>query len=442
MRFKASNEHIPLLTDKYEFTMLEAALESGVAGKKSVFELFTRRLPENRLYGVVAGTQRAIEAILKFTFDEEDLDYLSDFLKPSTIDYLRGFRFEGTVTGYREGDFFFPQSPIITIESTFAAGILLETILLSIFNYDSAVAGAASHIKLVAGNCKISELGSRRTNEISAVYAARAAYIAGFDSTSNLEAGRRWPEIPVYGTSAHAFTLAHETEVEAFEYQVKTLGVKTTLLVDTYDIEQGIRNAVEVAGVKLGAIRIDSGDPFVEVPKARALLNELGAVDTRIVLSGDMNRETIEALVKAGVEVDSFGVGTDVVTGGGAPSCSFVYKLVLIEREDGTMRPVAKKSSSKASVGGLKSAYREYNDDWTVKAEHIYVRTSANQLSALQVPYIVKGNLVSYFTLAEARELHKDNLRHAPKVAVEVIIDTVEEVEETVEETVEADILK
>lgn len=438
MRFKASNEHIPLLTDKYEFTMLEAALESGVAGKKSVFELFTRRLPENRLYGVVAGTQRAIEAILKFTFDEEDLDYLSDFLKPSTIDYLRDFRFEGTVTGYREGDFFFPQSPIVTIESTFAAGILLETILLSIFNYDSAVAGAASHIKLVAGNCKISELGSRRTNEISAVYAARAAYIAGFDSTSNLEAGRRWPEIPVYGTSAHAFTLAHETEVEAFEYQVKALGAKTTLLVDTYDIEQGIRNAVEVAGVKLGAIRIDSGDPFVEVPKARALLNELGAVDTRIVLSGDMNRETIEALVKAGVEVDSFGVGTDVVTGGGAPSCSFVYKLVSIEREDGTMRPVAKKSSSKASVGGLKSAYREYNDDWTVKAEHIYVRTAASQLSALQVPYIVKGNLVSYFTLAEARELHKDNLRHAPKVAVEVIIDAVEEIEETVE----ADILK
>jgi nicotinate phosphoribosyltransferase len=423
MRFK-TEEHIPLYTDKYEFTMLEAALKSGVAHDKAVFELFTRRLPINRLYGVVAGMERAIEAITKFRFSAEDLEYLGEFLDPATIDFLEKFSFNGNVIGYREGDFFFPHSPIITIESTFAEGVLLETILLSIFNYDSAVAGAASHIKLVSGNRKISELGSRRTNETAAVYAARAAFIAGFDSTSNLEAGRRWSEIPVYGTSAHAFTLAHETEVEAFEFQVAALGVGTTLLVDTYDIEQGIRNAVQVAGTGLGAIRIDSGDPFVELPKARTLLDELGAVDTRIVLSGDMNRESIAAIVEAGLPVDSFGVGTDVVTGGGAPSCSFVYKLVCIENKEGVMRPVAKKASNKASVGGKKTAYREYNDDWTIKAEHVYAtKVPSAQLTALQVPYIINGNVVNHFTITDARELHKETLKQVSLKEVPTIID-------------------
>jgi nicotinate phosphoribosyltransferase len=424
MKTRSTQNYTPLKTDKYEFTMLEAALESGVAHKKAVFELFTRKLPETRKYGVVAGTARAIEAISKFTFNEETLDYLSDFLKPSTLDYLKDFRFTGNVVGYREGDLFFPQSPIISIETTFGEGVLLETILLSIFNYDSAVAGAASHITAIAGGKQVSELGSRRTSEDSAVYAARAAYIAGFSGTSNLEAGIRWPEIPIYGTSAHAFTLAHPTELEAFTAQVKALGAGTTLLVDTYDIPEGIANAVEAAGTKLGAIRIDSGDPFVEVPRARKQLDELGAVNTKIVLSGDMNRETITNIVAADLAVDSFGVGTDVVTGGGYPSCSFVYKLVAIQmNDDKHLTPVAKKASGKASYGGRKTAYREYDENWKVVAEHILTddaQVNTSNFTALQEPYIVNGNIVKISTVTEARALHAENMDSIPTNDVQV----------------------
>jgi nicotinate phosphoribosyltransferase len=201
-------------------------------------------------------------------------------------------------------------------------------------------------------------MGSRRTHEQAAVAAARAAYVAGFAMTSNLEAGRRHG-VPTAGTSAHAFTLAHATELDAFRAQVATLGAGTTLLVDTYDTEQGIRNAVEVAGSALGAVRLDSGDPAVEVPRARALLDELGATATRIVVTGDLDEHSIAALVPTAA--DTFGVGTSVVTGSGAPTAGFVYKLVAVaqdDRPDSPCVPVAKRSAGKTTVGGRKWAYR------------------------------------------------------------------------------------
>lgn len=419
--------HIPLHTDLYEYTMLEAALESGVAHQKAVFELFTRKLPTDRVFGVVAGTQRAVEAILGFTFDKEDLDILSDHLKPTTIDWLEQYRFTGDVIGYREGDLFFPHSPILTIRATFAEAVLLETILLSIFNYDSAVAAAATILRVAAKDKGLSELGSRRVNEHAAVVAARAAYIAGFDSTSNVEAARQYPEIPVFGTSAHAFTLAHKTELEAFKSQVETFGVNTTILVDTYNIEQGITNALEVAGTALRAIRIDSGDPFVELPKARKQLDEAGAVNTRIVLSGDVDPESITAILDADLPIDSFGVGTCVVTGDGHPNCGFVYKLVAIQEEDGTWRDCAKTSSSKKSVGGEKTAYREYDENWIPVREVIAVDGylgdhELTELEPLQVQYIAGGNLVHLPTLTEARELNATVREALPVTEVETVL--------------------
>ena len=347
-----------LLTDRYELTMLDAALEAGLAGRRAVFEVFARRLPAGRRYGVVAGQGRLHRLLEDFTYGDAELAELEPFVSSGTRDWLRGRRFGGDISAYAEGETFFPGSPVLTVESCFGEGLLLETLVLSVLNFDSAIASAAARMVVAAGGRPLIEMGSRRTNEQAAVAAARAAYVAGFAMTSNLEAGRRHG-IPTAGTSAHAFTLAATDEKAAFRAQLQAQGVGTTLLVDTYDTEQGIRNAVEVAGPDLGAIRLDSGDLAAQTRRARALLDELGNPDTKVVVTGDLDEQSIAAL--AATPADSYGVGTSVVTGSGAPTAGFVYKLVSIAESDGTdapMRPVAKTSTGKATVGGRKWAAR------------------------------------------------------------------------------------
>jgi len=346
-----------LLTDRYELTMLEAALRSGLAERRAVFEVFTRRLPPGRRFGVVAGQGRLSGLLPQVRYDDEALRSL-DFLGDAVRAWLRDRPLGLEVTSYPEGELFVPGSPVVTVAGCFGEGLLLETLVLSVLNHDSAVASAAARMVLAAQGRPLLEMGSRRTHEQAAVAAARAAYVAGFAMTSNLEAGRRHG-IPTAGTSAHAFTLAHRTELEAFRSQVAALGAGTTLLVDTYDTEQGIRNAVEVAGTRLGAVRLDSGDPHVEVPRARALLDELGATATRIVVTGDLDEHAIAGL--APTAVDTFGVGTSVVTGSGSPTAGFVYKLVAVAQDDdpdSPCVPVAKRSAGKSTVGGRKWAYR------------------------------------------------------------------------------------
>ena len=417
-RRRVPDTHIGLLSDKYELTMLEGFIEAGMVDRKATFELFGRKLPAGRSYGVVAGTERAIEAILQFRFSEGDLDYLSDFLSPNTLEYLANYSYNGNVTGYNEGDYWFPFSPILTLNATLGEAVILETLLLSIFNYDSAVASAASQVTLAANGKHVMEFGSRRTSEQSAVVAARAAYIAGFDATSNLEAGRRYG-IPVFGTSAHAFTLAFNDEKKAFTAQVKAFGTDTTLLVDTYDITEGVNNAIEVAGTKLGAVRIDSGDPFVVIPAVREQLDILGATETKIVLSGDLDSESMKAIVEANLPVDSFGVGTSVVTGDGYPAAGFVYKLVSIEDDNGKMINVAKAASGgKKSIGGAKTAYREFDASWEVIGEHLITDDSGSPIfgdwERLQALYISNGNLVSLPQAETARAKHTANRKETP----------------------------
>lgn len=418
---------LALKTDLYEFTMLQSALESGVAHRKGVFELFNRRLPNGRKYAVTAGTARVIEAIPQFHFDETDLKFLSEYLNSETIDYLRNFSFQGTVYGYPEGELFFPFSPLLTIEATFGEAVLLETLLLSIMNYDSAVASAASRLRAVAKGLTLNELGSRRVNEDAAAVAARAAYIGGFDGTSNVLAAKLYG-VPVYGTAAHAFTLANESEKEAFAAQIRALGIGTTLLVDTYDIEQGIRNAVEVAGPELGAIRIDSGDPQVEIPSARTLLDSLGAPNTRIIFSGDVDYDILKEIADSGIPCDGLGIGSSVVTGDGHPSCGFVYKLVEMEYADGEMHPVAKKASGKASIGGRKRVYRAYDDDWNISEEHIFTYdpdgTEVKEMTRIQEVFIQNGRVVKLPTAEEARERHTASLQMFSGNDVEVVIHT------------------
>jgi len=360
-----------LLTDRYELTMIDAALRDGTAGRRCVFELFTRRLPAGRRFGVVAGTGRLLEALASFRFGEDELSWLraNSVVSPPTLDWLADYRFSGSISGYREGEVYFPGSPLLVVEASFAEGVILETLALSILNYDSAVASAAARMVSAADGRPLAEMGSRRTGERSAVAAARAAYIAGFTATSNLEAGRTWG-VPTMGTAAHAFTLLHDSEEEAFRAQVDAMGTGTTLLVDTYDITAGIETAVRVAGPQLGAIRIDSGDLGPVVSAARAQLDALGATSTKITVTNDLDEFTIATL--RATPVDSYGVGTSLVTGSGAPASGMVYKLVAFEGSDGAWVPVGKRSDGKATVAGRKVAVRSLDHGVAVE-ETVYV---------------------------------------------------------------------
>lgn len=414
------------LTDKYEITQLQAMLQAGKAHQKATFELFARSLPEGRRYGVVGGTARAIQAVKDFVFTQEQLEYLSKdpLINEETIDYLRNYSFKGKITGYQEGDLYFPYSPILTVEGTFGDAVLLETVLLSILNHDSAVMSAASRMSVAADGKPLIEMGSRRTHEESAVAASRAAYIAGFASTSNLEAGLRHG-VPITGTSAHAFTLAFENELDAFKAQVKALGKSTTLLVDTYNIEQGIKNAVEAAGTELGGVRIDSGDLREETINARKLLDELGATETKIVLSSDIDEFTISELLDNGTPVDVIGAGTRVVTGSGHPTAKMVFKLIEREDEWGNMVPVSKRATGKKSVGGYKKVYRTFHNGIITGEKFVgrndEIPTIADKETITEVQKVLADNGEFFISaVKEARELHKKVLTQLPKEALDV----------------------
>ncbi|WP_373994727.1 nicotinate phosphoribosyltransferase [Nocardioides sp. LS1] len=398
--------------------MLQAALKSGTAHRRSVFELFPRRLPEGRRYGVVAGVGRALDALERFHFDAADLAVLADVVDEPTLAWLADFRFTGDVWGYAEGEAYFPYSPLLVVEASFAEAVLLETLFLSIYNHDSAIASAASRMTLVAGDRPCIEMGSRRTHEEAAVACARAAYIAGFATSSNLAARSRYG-VPTAGTSAHSFTLLHDSEEEAFRAQVASLGTGTTLLVDTYDVAEAVRVGVEVAGTGLGAVRLDSGDLGVLAHEVRAELDALGATGTRILVTSDLDEFAIAGLAAA--PVDGYGVGTQLVTGSGHPTCGFVYKLVAREDDAGAMVAVAKRSKDKISIGGRKYALRRRNASGTAEAEVIGIGEAPvddGDDRALLVPLVEGGRVVGREPLDAARARHSAALAELP-VAVQ-----------------------
>ena len=412
-----------LMTDRYELTMIDAAMRSGTAFRPSVFEVFARRLPGARRYGVVAGTGRFLQRVAEFRFGDAELASLREHrvVSPELLDWLADYRFAGDIRGYAEGELYFPGSPILVVEGSFAEAVVLETVALSVLNYDSAVANAATRMTRAARDRPIAEMGSRRANEEAAVAAARAAYIAGFAATSNLAAGARWG-IPTMGTAAHSFTLLHDSEAEAFQAQIDTLGVGTTLLVDTYDIEQGIRTAVEVAGPGLGGIRLDSGDLAEVAGEARRLLDSLGATGTRITVTSDLDEYAIAGLQAS--PVDAYGVGTSVVTGSGAPAAGMVYKLVARQGDDGEWVGVAKHSQDKASKGGEKVAVRTLEQGVAVEEtvivtdEQARLDAAAERGRALQVPLVVGGEIderwLGHAGVESARERHEASVAELP----------------------------
>jgi len=416
-----------LLTDHYELTMLQAALHSGAARRHCVFEVFARRLPEGRRYGVVAGTGRLLEAVTAFRFGEDEIERLraADVVDSQTMDFLAGYSFTGDISGYAEGECYFPGSPLLVVEGTFAESVLLETVILSILNHDCAIASAASRMTNAAGGRPCIEMGSRRTHEWAAVAAARAAYIAGFATTSNLEAGRTHG-IPTAGTSAHAFTLLHDDERTAFEAQVACLGPGTTLLVDTYEVEPAVDLAVEIAGVGLGAVRLDSGDLLVQAREVRAQLDALGATGTRIVVTSDLDEHAIAALAAAPVNV--YGVGTCLVTGSGAPTAGLVYKLVARADDTGQVLDVAKLSKDKATVGGRKWAMRRLDARGQAEAEVIGTGEMPAPGSGhhpmharpLLVDLMRDGEIVADVSLGAARTRYEQSLAELPARALQL----------------------
>ncbi|TDE57601.1 nicotinate phosphoribosyltransferase [Nonomuraea mesophila] len=407
-----------LLTDHYELTMLQAALRSGAAHRRAVFEVFARHLPGGRRYGVVAGTGRVLDELERFRFGDEELTYLREHrvVDESTLAFLADYRFSGDIYGYREGELYFPASPIMIVEGTFAEAVLLETITLSILNHDCAIASAASRMANAAGKRPLIEMGSRRTHESAAVASARAAYVAGFASTSNLMAGRVY-EVPTAGTAAHAFTLLHDSERDAFEAQIASLGPETTLLVDTYDVAEAVRTAVELAGPKLGAVRIDSGDLAAAAQEVREQLDALGAFNTRILVTSDLDEYAIAALAAA--PVDGYGVGTSLVTGSGVPTAALVYKLVARETATGKLEAVAKRSVGKPSRGGRKEAYRLYDENGHCDTELITTGGLAPEGGIPLLHELVRdGEVVGGEPLSAARERHAKAIATLPQDAL------------------------
>ena len=363
-----------LMTDMYEYTMLDAALKDGTADRKCVFEVFTRHLPEGRRYGVVAGTGRILDALEHFHLDEADLKFLADrhVVSPETIKWLENFHFSGTIRGYREGEMFFPNSPILQVEGTFGECTLLETLILSVLNYDSAVASAASRMASAAKDRPCMDMGGRRTNEWAAVAAARAAVVGGFKGTANLLAAQLYG-LKAIGTAAHCFTLVHDSERDAFESQIEALGKNTTLLVDTYNVlKSGVPNAIKAfkdillpQGITNCAIRLDSGDLTYLSRKARKMLDAAGLTECKIVASNSLDEYIIRDLLLQGAKIDSFGVGERLITSKSEPVFGGVYKLAAVEDKQGNIIPKIKISANPDKITNphFKKVYRLFDKE-------------------------------------------------------------------------------
>ncbi len=412
-----------LIVDLYELTMAAGYFENNY-NHRSTFEVFVREMPHNRAYLVAAGLQQVTEYLLNLHFTDDDIRYLQSLtsffnLKNSFWEYLREFRFSGDVWAIPEGQIVFPGEPLLRITAPIIEAQVVETFVLSMINFQTLIASKAARVVQAAhwdGKPRsVMEFGSRRAHGPEAsILAARAAYIAGCVGTSNVLAGKRFG-IPVYGTAAHSWTMAFPSEIEAFRAYFKVFPESTILLIDTYDIEQGAHHAVEI-GPRIKGVRIDSGNLLRESQKVRRILDEAGMQHVMIVVSGDLNEYKIKKLVEAGAPIDSFGVGTQMVTSEDAPSLGGIYKLV--EQEiDGQIRYRAKFSRNKATYPGKKQVFRFVNEKGQFNHDLIGLeKESYNEANIpLLVPVMQQGEVVYDFPkLERIREFFFDNLRRLP----------------------------
>jgi nicotinate phosphoribosyltransferase len=355
-----------LRTDLYQLTMAAGYFHRGMASRTATCEMFVRRLPRGRRFLVAMGLERFLRYLEDLRFTDEQIAYLStipalaDAMTPAFGDYLRAFRFRGDVWAVPEGTAFFAREPILRVTAPLIEAQIVETFLLSAVNHATMVASKAARVVLSAGDAGVVEFGTRRTHPEAALDAARAAYAVGFAGTSNVEAGMRFG-LPVVGTAAHMWTMAHPSEEAAFEAYVAVFPSASILLIDTYDTLEGARRAAVIARDKLKGVRLDSGDLGALSAAVRRILDDAGCASARIVASGDLNEHKIAELRRAGAPIDLYGVGTDLVTSRDAPALGGVYKLVEIG-EGAELAPIAKFSEGKATLPGAHQLYRARGD--------------------------------------------------------------------------------
>jgi nicotinate phosphoribosyltransferase len=397
--FLIADGDLGLATDLYQLTMAAAyhARAAGGPMPRATFQLSVRRLPAHRNFLVFAGLEQALGALAEVRFGPEQLDYLRrlevfSHVSDGFFDTLAGFRFGGEVWAMPEGTVFFPEEPLMTVTGTLLEAQIVETLLLSIVNFQVLIASKAARLRLAAGErAQIAEFGGRRAHgPLAAAWAARAAYVGGVDSTSNVFAGFR-TGIPLVGTMAHSFVMSFAREIDAFRHYQAVFPGHTIHLVDTYDTLEGVRQAV-ATGAPFDGVRLDSGDLDALSRGTRRILDEAGRTEARIFASGDLNEHRVAALLDAGAPIDAFGVGTELSTSWDAPALSGIYKLVEVERGDG-WEPTFKASAGKATYPGTKQVVREV-EDGTMRRDRVVLRAAQDGFPAdarLLVPVMRDG---------------------------------------------------
>jgi nicotinate phosphoribosyltransferase len=414
-------ENMSLFTDYYELTMC-AGYFDNMNFEMATFDLFIRRLPENRSYFLFAGLEEALGYLQTVRFTEKHLSYLKhqgfgkDFLE-----YLRGFKFTGEVWAMTEGMLAFPNEPLIRVTAPIIEAQLIETFLLNTINLQTMIATKASRVVHSAEGKSVIEFGLRREPGIDAgLKVARSSYIAGCQGTSNVLAGMTYG-IPVFGTMAHSFIMSYPKEIDAFRAFAKTFPDKSTLLIDTYDDLAGAEKAVIVAkeletkGQKLGGVRLDSGDLAETSKKVRRILdsNALGYV--KIFASGDLDEFKISQLHRDGARIDSFGVGTKMGTSADRPYLDVIYKLCETQTANGSFLPIMKLSKDKITLPGRKQVYRFREEDGSFRKDVIALSDEKTEGEPLLVRVMEKGKLV--YTLPELSEIRlqaAESLRKLP----------------------------
>lgn len=360
----AAPRYLGLATDLYQLTMA-AAYHAHGRNERASFELFVRRLPANRSYLVVAGLAQALDYLRHLSFSTDEIDYLRRLptfahVPTGFFDYLRQFQFTGDVWAMPEGTIAFAGEPLLRVTAPLIEAQLVETFLLATINFQTLIATKAARIAAAAEGRGVVEFGARRCHSFgAALYAARAAFIGGCIGTSNVEAGKLF-DLPVYGTAAHSFTMAFDRELDAFRAYHQVFPDSTTLLLDTYDTLNAARLATEF-GPALRGVRLDSGELAALAKQVRAILNEAGMQQTKIMASGDLDEFKITELLAANAPIDMFGVGTELSTSRDAPALGGVYKLVELEVH-GRVVPKMKLSRDKATYPFCKQVWRRLDD--------------------------------------------------------------------------------
>lgn len=406
------DDSLALHTDLYEINMMKTYWQAGNSEQQAVFEVYFREHPFENGYAIFAGLERLIHYVQNLKFTESDIAYLrkTQDYPEKFLTYLQEYHFSGTIRAFREGEICFANEPIMQIEGTLADCQLVETAILNIVNFQTLIATKASRIRNVCGADALAEFGSRRAQEMdAALWGTRAAYIGGFDSTSNVRAGKHFG-IPISGTHAHAMVQAFQSDYEAFK-QYAASHKNCVFLVDTYDtLKSGVPNAIRVAKemgdqINFVGVRIDSGDITYLSKRIRTMLDDAGFEDAIIVASNDLDEKTILNLKMQGAKIDSWGVGTQLITAYDQPALGAVYKLCAIENQEGVLEPTMKISSSpeKTTTPGKKQVWRIMrNSDGKSEGDYITFDTEdpreADSIFMFHPTYTYVNKTVADFT--------------------------------------------